>query len=392
MPESPIYLDHAATTPLNPRVREAMLPYGTDVFGNPSSLHRLGREARKALDGARVKIAKALGALPEEIIFTSGGTEANNLAILGLAQTFAQTGQRHLITSAIEHPSVLGPCNFLEQQGWQVSYLPVNSEGQISLESLQQALRPETAFVSLMHGNNEIGTLQPLDELGTFLRQQGIPLHTDAVQTIGKLPLILETLPVDYLSFSGHKLYGPKGIGALYIRKGALAPSPMLLGGGQENQQRSGTENLAAIVGLALALELCVSELETERPRLQALQKNLMEGILQQIPEAVLNGPQDLKQRVPGNVNFSFPPLQGESLVLQMDLKGIAVSSGSACHSARLEPSHVVLALGKSPAVAQSTLRFSLGRSTSITEIERVLDVLPQLIRRLSPSSVSLPS
>lgn len=388
-PKPPIYLDHAATTPVDPQVRDAMLPFLEQAFGNPSSLHSWGREAKKALDAARASIARHLGARPTELFFTSGATEANNLVIQGVAKTLEAKG-RHLITTRIEHAAVQEPFERLEAQGWDVTWLPVDSDGFVSLDSLKEAIRPDTVLVSIIHGNNEIGTIQPVETLGAWLRARGILFHTDAVQTVGKLPIDLGTFPVDYLTLSAHKIYGPKGVGALYVREGSPLPAPLTIGGGQEQALRSGTENLAGIVGLAKALEIAVLQMDSELPRLRQLQETLIEGIITAIPSAELNGPYDVNKRVPGNVHFSFPPGEGESLVLHLDLKGIAVSSGSACHSAVIEPSRVVKALGKSDAVARATVRFSLGRSSAQNDIERVLEVLPGIVQRLSRKAQSL--
>jgi cysteine desulfurase len=377
-----IYMDYAATTPVDPLVFEAMRPFLEQAFGNPSSLHYWGREARKALDKARKTIAECLNTRPESFIFTSGATEANNLALRGVAQALSHKG-RHLITTRIEHAAVQEPCEALEEQGWDVTWLPVNTEGFVSADALREAIRPDTVLVSIIHGNNEIGTIQPIAEIGAYLRERGVLFHTDAVQTVGKLPFDLHTLPVDYLTFSGHKIYGPKGVGALYIREGAPLPAPQNIGGGQELSLRSGTENLAGIVGLAKALELATERLPEESVRLRALQESLIAGILQRIPNAELNGPRDVGLRVPGNVHFSFPPAEGEALVLHLDLKGIAVSSGSACHSAVIEPSRVVKALGKSDATARATVRFSLGRHNTQSDVDAVLEVLPGILQRL---------
>jgi cysteine desulfurase len=379
-----IYFDHAATTPLAPEVLQAMLPVLENQFGNPSSLHRFGREALKTLDAARASIADSLGAnSAEEILLTSGATEADNLAIIGLAQAFYEKG-KHLITTAIEHPAIDSACTFLESKGWEVTRLNVDTEGFVSEEALIQAIRPDTVLASIIHGNNEVGTLQNLAALGNILKEREIPFHTDAVQSAGKVPLNLKSLPVDYLSLSGHKLYGPKGVGALYIRQEAMVPQAQIIGGGQENDLRSGTENLAAIVGLAEALRLAIQHQAQEVPRLHTLQEKLITGIQSAMPNAILNGPRDLNQRVPGNVHFSFPPAEGEAWVRHLDLQGIATSSGSACHSAVVEPSRIVLALGKSVEIARSTVRFSLGRGTTEAEINRVLEMLPQIAKRLS--------
>jgi cysteine desulfurase len=376
------YLDHAATTPVDERVTAAMLPFLETQFGNPSSLHYWGRQARKALDAARHSVAQSLNAQPQELIFTSGATEANNLAVIGVAQALKSQG-RHIITTHIEHAAVDAACALLETQGWEVTRLAVDVEGFVSEETLAAAIRPDTVLVSIIHGHNEIGTLQPIEALGALLHERGVLFHIDAVQTVGKLPIDLARLPVDYLSLSAHKLYGPKGVGALYIREGSPLPLPLVLGGGQEGSIRSGTENLAGIVGLAQALEIAVALMPTETPRLLGLQEQLITDLLTAVPEAQLNGPRQVNLRVPGNVHFSFPPVEGEALVLRLDLKGIAVSSGSACHSAVIEPSRIVKALGKPDEVARATVRFSLGRSTTSAELRTVAAVLPEILKKL---------
>jgi cysteine desulfurase len=381
-----LYLDHAATTPIDPAVAEAMAPFVSsgEQFGNPSSLHRWGKLARKAMGQARETLAECLNTTPEEWVFTSGGTEANNLAILGLAHTLAPKG-KHIIVSAIEHSAVTNPAKYLQAMGWEVTFLPVTADGVVELDTLQAACRPDTVLVSVMHGNNEVGSIQPIQAMGQLLQARGIAFHTDAVQTAGKLPINLADLAVDYLSISSHKLYGPKGGGALFVRASAPKPSPLLFGGGQEEKLRSGTENVATCVGLAEALRLCQDKLATETPRLRALQAQWLEQLPKAIPTAVLNGPALAEHRVPGNLNFSFPPIEGEALVLNLDLKGIGVSSGSACHTGKIEPSHVVMALGRSVPEGRSTIRFSLGRASTQAHLTRVLDVLPAIVDRLTP-------
>jgi cysteine desulfurase len=376
-----IYLDHAATTPVDPRVLDAMRPFLEGAFGNPSSLHWWGREAKKALDGARATVARCLSAKPEEMIFTSGATEADNLVIFGVAQALAHKG-KHLITTSVEHAAVSNACEGLQAQGWEITWLPVDAEGFVSVDAVQAALRPETVLVSIIHGNNEIGTIQPVEAIGKMLRERGVLFHIDAVQTVGKLPIALDTLPVDYLTLSAHKIYGPKGVGALYVRHGVPVPAPMVVGGGQEGNRRSGTENLPGIIGLAKALELTMAMMPEETPRLRSLQEAFIVDVLVNIPDAVLNGPRDVSRRVPGNVHFSFPPGEGEALVLHLDLKGIAASSGSACHSAVIEPSRIVKALGKPDELARATVRFSLGRSTTREDLSRVMAVLPEVVAR----------
>lgn len=378
-----IYLDHAATTPMAEAVREAMLPYLGELYGNPSSLHRIGKRAAKAIDAARQAMADCLGIRPTELIFTSGATEADNLAILGLARALAGQG-RHLVTTAIEHPAVQEPCRYLEQQGWDVTWLPVDAEGFVSVEDVRSALRPDTVLVSIIHGNNEVGTIQPIEAIGEMLRTKGVLFHIDAVQTVGKLPMNFGYLPVDYASMSAHKLYGPKGVGALYVRDGVPVPEPLLMGGGQEGNVRSGTENVAGIVGFAKALQLATERAPSESLRLRELQKTFIQQAEAALPHAILNGPRDVKRRVPGNVHFSFPPYQGEALVLKLDLKGIAVSSGSACHSEALVPSRIVLALGKSEELARATLRFSMGVGTTRQDLEKTIQALSGMLVPMS--------
>ena len=376
---NPIYLDHAATTPLDERVLDAMRPYLESHHGNPSSLHRSGVSARNALDSARQSLATVFESQPESWVFTGSGTEADNLAILGVCRAYETKypdKKKHLITSAIEHSAVLNPCRYLEQHGWLLTVLPVDEQGFVLPENLEQAIRPETALVSIMHGNNEIGTVQPLEALGRICRNAGVLFHADAVQTAGKLPLNLNQLPVDYLSISGHKVYGPKGIGALYVAPESLTPEPLILGGGQESGLRAGTEPVANIVGLVKAFELASDTMEVESVRLRQLQAQFLSALDKELPSAELNGPFDVSHRVPGNIHLSFEHTEGESLVLKLDLAGIAASSGSACHSGALTRSRVVLALGKSEAKAKGTLRLSMGKRTTWADLETVLERL----------------
>lgn len=378
-----LYLDHAATTPLRAEVAEAMAPFWQERFGNPSSLHHVGKAAHKALREARAQIAQALGGVdPSTLIATSGATEANNLALKGLAFGLRHQG-RHLISTPIEHPSVLEPLAWLRSEGWDITFLPPDAEGRVSPDDLAAALRPDTVLVSIMHGNNEIGVLQPLEALGSVTRAHNVLFHVDAVQTVGKLPLNLTHVPVDCLSLSAHKLYGPKGVGLLYANIPTQTHlTPWLHGGGQESGCRSGTENLPGLVGLATALTLALEEQPQLTPRLHALQERLLTDLLALAPEARLNGPRNVTQRVPGNVNVSFPPLEGEALVLRLDLEGICVSSGSACHQGRLTGSHVLHALGTDDATAQSSLRLSLGRTTTEGDLDRFLDALPRALAK----------
>lgn len=384
---SRVYLDHAATTPLSQRVLDAMMPFLSTDWGNPSSLHQEGRQGKKALDTAREQVASYFESPANRWTFTASGTEANNTLLNGWASQFQHRPHKHLITTAMEHPCVLNPIKALQAEGWEVSFVPLESDGRITQEALISVLRPETCFASLMHGNNEIGTLQNLAELAQVLQPRGVWFHTDAVQTVGKVPISLKNLPVNALSLSAHKLYGPKGVGALYVQENTPLFRPLILGGGQEFNRRSGTENVAGIVGLAEALAETLSLMETETPRLHAFQQQLIRGIEHQIPEAHLNGPRDLERRVPGNVNFSFPPIQGESLVVKLDMKGYAVSSGSACHSAVIEPSHVLLAVGENEEIARSSLRFSLGRATQAEDIDQLLNILPTLLEKARPKT-----
>lgn len=374
-----IYLDHASTTPMRPEVLEAMVPFMREQYGNPSSIYKMGREARTALDGARDKVATLLGADAREIIFTAGGSEADNLAIKGAAFARRERGN-HIIVSAIEHPAVLETSRQLEKHGFEVTYLPVDAQGLVDPHALVAAITPETILVSIMHANNEIGTIQPISEIGRLLREKSILFHTDAVQTAGHIPVNVQDLGVDLLSLSAHKFYGPKGAGALYVRRGVRL-EPLINGGGQERQRRAGTENVAGIVGLATALGLAVAEMDSVDRRLRLLQNRLIEGVMEVIPHTRLNGHRT--QRVPNNVSFCFEFIEGESLLLNLDMQGIAASSGSACTSGSLEPSHVLLALGLPHEIAHGSLRLTLGRDTTEAEIDRVIDVLPGIVDRL---------
>jgi cysteine desulfurase len=376
-----IYLDYAATTPLDPRVLEAMMPYMTEHFGNPNSIHSFGREARRAIDEAREKIAQLLNCQPSEIAFTSGGTESDNLALRGVAEAYRHKGN-HIVTTAIEHHAVLRTCKALEDMGFFVTYLPVDEHGLVSPEQVTEAVNERTILVSVMHANNEIGTIEPIAEIVRAIKEKrpDTIVHTDAVQTVGHIPVDIQELGVDLLSFSAHKFYGPKGIGGLFVRKGVRLV-PQITGGGQERNRRSGTENVAAIVGMAKALELAVEEMPTELPRLQALRDELITGVLSRIPETRLNGHPTL--RLPHNANFSFRGIEGEALLLQLDLNGIAASSGSACSSGSLEPSHVLLALGLDYELAIGSLRVTLGRFTSREHIVRLLNLLPKVVKKL---------
>ncbi len=366
-----IYLDNAATTALSPAVLEAMIPYLTTCYGNPSSIHAEGREARRAVERARRQVSAALNAAsPQEIYFTAGGSESDNWAIKGTA--FALRGKgNHIITTAIEHHAVLHTCAWLEKQGFSVTYLPVDEYGRVTAAQVEAAMTDGTILVSVMAANNEVGTLEPIAEIGALCHRRGVLFHTDAVQAVGAIPLDVQAMQVDMLSLSGHKFHGPKGVGALYIRKG-VRPEILIHGGAQERSQRAGTENLAGIVGLGEAIELAATHLDENAARMTALRDRLIHGVMERIPEVKLNGhPTD---RLPNNCNFSFRYIEGEALLLRLDLAGVAGSSGSACTSGALDPSHVLLALGLSHEVAHGSLRLTLGTDTTQEDIAAVRD------------------
>lgn len=379
-----IYFDHAATTPVDPRVLEVMLPYFVESFGNPSSIHSFGRDTRKVIEDSRATIAKEIGAAePREIIFTGGGSESDNLALRGVVSTYRNRGN-HIITSAIEHHAVYDTCKALEKQGFDVTIVPVNSEGIVNPDDVVNALTERTILVSIMHANNEVGTIQLIAAIGKLLRERNVIFHTDAVQTVGSIPVNVTELSVDLLSMAAHKFYGPKGVGALYVRKG-IKLEPLIYGGGQERNRRAGTENIAGIVGMAKALSLANSELEENRKRITALRDYLIDSVLARFEHVRLNGDRTL--RLPGNTNFSFEFIEGESLLLNLDLKGIAASSGSACASGSLEPSHVLLAMGICHEIAHGSLRLTLGKSTTKEEIDYLLEVLPEIVTKLRAMS-----
>lgn len=375
-------MDHAATTPVRPEVLDVMLPYFSTEFGNASSVYSWGRSAHQALDQARDTVAKLLGAAANEVIFTSGGSEGANMAIKGVAWAYQTKGQ-HIITSAVEHHAVLDSVLWLKKQGFDVTVLPVDEEGRVSPQAVAEALRPDTILVSIMHANNEVGTIQPIHEIGAIVREHGAFFHTDAVQTAGVLDLNVEGLNVDLLSLSAHKLYGPKGAGALYCRKGVRL-EPLIHGGAQERRRRAGTENVAGIVGLAKALELARQEQGAENERLSKLRDRLIEG-LQKIPATKVNG--SLVHRLPNNVNVCFQYIEGESMLLNLDLKGVSASSGSACTSGSLDPSHVLLAMGLTHEIAHGSLRLTLGRDNTDAEIDFVLQEIPVIVERLRQMS-----
>lgn len=378
-----IYLDNAATTPVRREVFEAMVPYLTDKYGNPSSIHSYGREARADLNRAREQVAAAIGAAPEEIIFTAGGSEADNLAIKGTA--LAMYGEKsHIITSAVEHHAVLHSVESLKRLGFSVTILPVDSEGMVDPEDVKRAITPETCLISIMYANNEVGTIQPIEDISRIAREAGVLFHTDAVQAVGHMPVDVKSLGVDMLSLSGHKFYGPKGVGALYARRGVRL-APLIDGGAQERKRRAGTENMAGIVGMGMAIELAVSEMDEVSAKEERLRDKLIDGLTQRIPDVKLNGHRRL--RLPNNVNMSFLYVEGESLLLNLDMEGIAASSGSACTSGSLAPSHVLMAMGIPHEVAHGSVRMTLGRYTEDADVERVLDVMPRIVEKLRAMS-----
>jgi len=378
-----VYLDHSATTPVHPQVLEAMLPYYQDEYGNASSLHRLGRNARLALDQAREKVAAALNARSDDIYFTSGGTEGDNLAIKGTA--FALEGKgRHIITSQIEHEAVLNTCHYLQKNGFEVTYLPVDRQGLVQLDDLEKAITDKTILISIMHANNEVGTIQPIAEIGALAREREIVFHTDAVQTVGKIPVDVQDLQIDLLALSSHKFYGPKGVGAIYMRRGVKI-SPLAHGGHHENWKRAGTENVPGIVGLAAALEICVAEMKETAQKEAQLRDALQKGIQEKIEAVRINGHPD--RRLPGSLSVCFEALEGEALILSLDLKGIAASTGSACSSGSLEPSHVLKAMDVPIEIAHGSARFTLGRDNTREEIDFVVEILPNIVERLRSMS-----
>ena len=373
-----IYMDHSATTPVAPEVLQAMLPYFSDKFGNASSLHSFGQEAKEALEESREKVAKLLGANPEEIIFTSGGTESDNLALKGIARRNKDKG-KHIITTSVEHPAILETCRKLEKEGFAVTYLPVTSEGLVDSLPWRRPFVPTPFSSPSCMPTTKIGTIQPLEEIGRLAAERDIYLHTDAVQSVGKIPTDVNALGVDSLSLSAHKLYGPKGVGALYIRRGTKLES-MMQGGGHERGLRSGTENVAGIVGLAKAAELCSESMAAEGQRLTELRDRLAWLVLERVKDAWING--TMKRRLPGSLNFGFSYVEGESLLLFLDSKGIAVSTGSACSSHKLEPSHVLLSLGLKPEQCHGSLRITMGRSNTKEEVDYVAQCIAEAVER----------
>ncbi len=378
-----IYMDHNATAPVRAEVREAMQPYPADRFGNASSVHGFGREAAKGMNRARKQVADAVGCSPEEIVFTGSGTEADNLAIKGVAERQRKRGG-HIITTAIEHHAVLHTCAYLERRGFNVTYLPVDEHGVVDPDEVRNAINERTVLVSAMHANNEVGSIQPIVEIGRIARERGVLLHTDAVQSFGKLPLNVDELGVDLLTLSAHKICGPKGVGALYVRRGTELEA-LVHGGDHEHGLRAGTENVAGIVGLGLAVELAVGEMEEEGRRLKGLRERLWEGIAANLDGVRRNGRP--AQTLANTLNVSFEYLEGEAILMGLDARGIAVSTGSACTSDVLEPSHVLVAMGVPPVVAQGSIRFSLGRSTTVEQVDLVVEAVSGIVEALQAGS-----
>ena len=373
-----VYFDHAATTRTDPRVLEAMLPFLSETFGNPSSVHDVGQEARAAVEAARKRVAGFIGARPDEIVFTSSGTEADNFAIKGLAAA-AQKKGNHIITSSVEHHAVLHSCKKLEKQGFQVTYLPADGYGMVNPEDVAKAILPSTILISVMHANNEVGTIQPIAEISRIARERGIVFHTDAVATVGSIPVDVNRLGVDLLSLAGHQFYGPKGIGALYVRKGTTLQS-IIQGGGHEHGLRSGTENIPGIIGLGRAADLAREIMAPEAERLTELRDRLAKRVMAEVKDCWING--SMEKRLPGSLNFGFRYVEGESLLLFLDSMGIAVSTGSACSSHKLEPSHVLLALGLGPEECHGSLRITMGRSNTEEEADFVADAIAKAVQR----------
>ena len=382
-----IYLDHAATTPMDPQVLEAMEPYLKEKYGNPSSIYAIGQTVKNDIQIARVEISEILGCYPEEIIFTSGGTESDNLALLGVARANKHKGN-HIITTTIEHHAVLHPCEALEKEGFDVTYVPVEANGIVDPQKVKDAAREDTILISVMYANNEIGTIQPIAKIGRFCKKRSIPFHTDACQATGALMLNVDRLHLDLMTINGSKMYGPKGIGLLYVRQGTNI-QPLIYGGEQERRIRPGTEYVAGIIGMAKALKLAQENMEKENDRLIELRDYMIKELIERIPKTKLNGDPEL--RLPNNVNVTISDIEGEAMLLRLDMAGVAASSGSACTSGSLDPSHVILALGESYERAHGSIRFTLGKDTTKKDIDYVLDVLPKIVedlRAISPVSL----
>lgn len=378
-----IYLDYAATTPTDPEVIKAMQPYFSEMFGNPSSIHTFGQEAKKGIEDARERLAKFLGAKPEEIIFTSGGTESNNFAVIGVAYALESKGN-HIIATSVEHHAIIEPCKFLEKRGFKITLIPVDKDGLVKPEEVKKAITDKTILISVMHANNEIGTIQPIAEIGAIAKERGIYFHTDAVQTVGHIPVNVDTLRVDLLSLSAHKFYGPKGVGAIYLKKGTRIER-FLHGGDQERNRRASTHNTPGIVGLGKAIELCQEKMDREAEFQIRMRDKLIKGLQEKIPHVYLNG--HPTQRLPNNANISIEYIEGESMILNLDMEGIACSTGSACTSSSLEPSHVLLAIGRPAEIAHGSLRFTLGRYNKESDIDYLLEVLPRVVKKLRSMS-----
>ncbi|OGL41325.1 MAG: cysteine desulfurase NifS [Candidatus Schekmanbacteria bacterium RIFCSPHIGHO2_02_FULL_38_11] len=377
------YFDYNATTPVHSEVLEAMMPFFKESYGNPSSVHTFGRETRAAVDSAREMVAKILGADASEIVFTSCGSESNNLVLKGLV-SFHCKAKNHIITSCIEHPAILSTCSFLEESGYRITYLPVNENGRINLSELKEAITDQTLIISIMHGNNEIGVIQPISEIGGIAGKNGVFFHTDAVQTVGKIPIDVNKINVDFLSLSAHKFYGPKGAGALYVRRG-IDMHPLIHGGHQEKSRRAGTENVAGIVGLGKACEIAMRDMDEEFRHLVSLKEKFCKGLMEKIPKIRINC--SYENCMPNTLNVGFLAIEGESLLINLDLKGIAVSTGSACSSGSVEPSHVLRAIGVPVGYIQGSLRFSFGRFTTSEDIDYLLEILPPIVEKLRSMS-----
>jgi len=378
-----IYFDHNATTPVAPEVADAMLPYLREEWGNPSSIHWAGRGSRKGVDDARDSVARLLNCEPTEVVFTSSGTEGDNHAIKGVVYSKKARGN-HIITTRVEHPAVLNTCKYLEKNGFEVTWLDVDSQGMIDLDELKAAIKPSTTLITVMYANNETGTLFPIDRIGEIAREHGVTFHTDAVQAGGKIPLDTKKLNVDLLTISGHKLYGPKGVGALYIRRGVKLV-PLIHGGHHERNRRGGTENVAGIAGLGRACEIALRDMDREVEHTSALRDRLEKALMEKIPHTYLNG--HPTERLPNTTNLSFEFVEGESLLLNLDMKGIAASSGSACTSGSLEPSHVLIAMGLTHELSHGSVRFSLGRENTAEEVDFLIEQMPPIVERMRAMS-----
>lgn len=378
-----VYADNAATTRVSDAVLKSMMPYFTQYYGNASSIYELGRNAQRDIELAREKVAKAINASPSEIFFTSCGSESDNWAIRGVCEKLAPKGKKHIVTSVFEHHAILHTCQYMEKHGYEVTYLPINKDGFVNPEDVRNAIRDDTAIVSIMYANNEIGTIQPIKEIGAICREKKVIFHTDAVQAIGNVPIDVKDQNIDILSISGHKIHAQKGIGAIYIKKGLALPN-LIFGGAQERNKRAGTENVPAIVGLGTAIEIAAADIEGRKNKVTAMRNRLIDGILQ-IPRTRLNGSRD--NRLPGNCNISIEGVEGESLLLMLDMNGICASSGSACTSGSLDPSHVLLALGLKHEVAHGSLRLSISDENTDDDIDYILEVVPKVVEKLRAMS-----